>query len=569
MNNKKFYNLKKFNLLHLLEPISRQDHINFSNFERKKYEKLLKLLTFKLNELHNKSYKKEYWDRIIGHFLLYHLTCCSRYFNSRLKNINSLGKKKISILDQKSFYIPSNTSDYRNCFQHSYFGQEQMFSNLIRFFFKNKKFIYIHKKFIIKQKKIKNKENNEKLNYLFYRIANFFFRIIFKNKNKYLATRCFWTHEARQKIQFFFKGKFLYDNYYIPKKIFLENMNLRDKISSLNDVKKNVDNFDKFFFYTLKFCIPKSFIEEYRYKSEFSENYLDKNKNLKFIINESMDEDNMFLIAHAKLNNIKSIYCEHNYLQHSFVGNLIKFIKKKFDYFFTLGWKSKNIQFKPAGSFFNWVDKNAEDEIKFPILFVPSVTLYRKPFTSSAYGESGEFNSLNYVKMNLEFFNNLKKNILKKIWIKEYPQNVKNNYCYNPIDKKINKSNIIYANKIKDSNITLDKYINSANLLVTNYLSTSYIQALISNKPTIIFFNSKSYFLEKKYKNFYKDLIKSKIMYSNPKEAANFINNNFNNLHDWWLDPLTQKCRNRFIQNNIKDANNMYDVITKFLSASL
>ena len=96
--------------------------------------------------------------------------------------------------------------------------------------------------------------------------------------------------------------------------------------------------------------------------------------------------------------------------------------------------------------------------------------------------------------MNIVFFNTLKKFILKKIWVKEYPEKFKSFFCYNSINKEIHKSKIFFTNKIKDSNSNLDECIASAGLIVTNYLSTSYIQALISNKPTIIFFNSKSYF---------------------------------------------------------------------------
>jgi putative transferase (TIGR04331 family) len=312
--------------------------------------------------------------------------------------------------------------------------------------------------------------------------------------------------------------------------------------------------------------MPKSFIEEFAYKSSFTESYINKNNNLRYIINENLNEDNMFLIAHAQLHNIKSIYSEHNYLQHQFIGNLIKFITNKFDIFLTLGWKSKNQKLKSAGSlFFLGTEQRKEKKIQYPILFVDGVTAHREPFTSSAYGETGTFNSLNYVKMNIVFFNTLKKFILKKIWVKEYPEKFKSFFCYNSINKEIHKSKIFFTNKIKDSNSNLDECIASAGLIVTNYLSTSYIQALISNKPTIIFFNSKSYFLKEKYQNFYKELIKSKIMYSNPEHAATFINNNFNNLNNWWFDPLTQKARRNFINNNIKKPHNMQNVLNEIL----
>lgn len=567
---KKNYNLNKFNLFDLKEPKNRSDYKNSSDFERKKYKKLLRVLSIKLNKLHNRNYTLDYWDKLLGHFLLFHIATCNRYLNSKSKNIKQFKNSKFEILNSEFFYTPLNTSDYRKCFQHSEFGQEQMFSMLIRFFFKSQKFKNIKKKFNDKGYKFKKKDPQKlSLKYLFYRIPNFFFRKIYKDKIKILVTKCYWKNEAKHKMQFIFRGKLLCKDFYIPRIESLLNFNLRNKIFDAGKMQSKLDSFDNFFFYTLKFCMPKSFIEEFKYKSVFTNKYLNKNKNLKFIINETLDEDSMFLIAFAKLKKIKSIYTEHNYLQLQFIGNIIEFITKKFDLFLTLGWKSKNIKLIPAGSFYNWIDSEEVREEKYPILFVDGVTVKRMPFSSSAYGESGDYNSKNYVKMNQIFFNSLKKEVLKKIWIKKYPDEFKKTFCYNPIDKKIYNSKIIYTKKIKDSNINLGKCLSGAGMLITNYLSTAYIQALISNKPTIIFFNSKSYFLTKKHKDFFKELIKNNIMHEDPKDAANFINKNFDNLNRWWFSPLTQRARKNFIKNNIKDSNNMYSVITKLLKKSI
>ena len=564
------YNINNFNSRYLNEPQSAKEYIKFSDFEKKKYKEILKILSIKLNKTHNIKCNIEFWDKLLGNFLLYHVATCNRYLNSKSKKIKQFKNYNFEILRQESFYTPFNTSDYRNCFQHSDFGQEQMFSMLIRFFFKNQKFKDTKKEYGKKNFKIQ-KQNKKKLSfkYLFYRIPNFFFRKIYKDKIKILVTNCYWANEIKHKMQFRFRGKLLYKNFYIPRIESLLNFDLRKKIFKVEKLKYKVDNFDNFFFYTLKFCMPKSFIEEFQYKSKFINNYLNKNKDLRIIINEALDEDSMFLIAFAKLKKIKSIYTEHNYLQLQFIGNIIEFITKKFDLFLTIGWKSKNIKLISAGSFYNWI--NGEDEIKekYPILFVDGVSVKRAPFSSSAYGESGDYNSKNYVKMNQIFFNSLKKEVLKKIWIKKYPDNFKKTFCYNPIDKKIYSSKIIHTNKIKESNINFGNYVASAEMIITNYLSTSYIQALISNKPTVIFFNSKSYFLTNKHKDFFKELIKNNIMHEDPKDAANFINENYDNLNRWWFSPLTQRARKNFLKNNIKDTNNMYNVITKLLKKNI
>ena len=111
----------------------------------------------------------------------------------------------------------------------------------------------------------------------------------------------------------------------------------RNKISTL----KSRNNFDKFFLSTLKFSLPKSLLENFNYNYSYSKNFLDNFKKLKFILNENMSEDNLFLIAYATIKKIKTIYVEHNWIQHQFIGNTIDYIKNKFDFFLTNGWKEK------------------------------------------------------------------------------------------------------------------------------------------------------------------------------------------------------------------------------------
>ena len=130
-------------------------------------------------------------------------------------------------------------------------------------------------------------------------------------------------------------------------------------MSSINELTE-LDSFDKFFLATLKYFLPTSILEEYELREKFTINYLNQYKKLKYIINENLDEDSMMLIAQAKQKKIKSIHSEHNFLQQQFIGNIIEFISKKFDIFLTLGWKSNNKKFKPAGSFFKWIEKGSK-----------------------------------------------------------------------------------------------------------------------------------------------------------------------------------------------------------------
>ncbi len=538
--------------------------LNYQTSKKKKYNKLVKILSIKLNKIHKKKYHYSYWDKILGYFVLYHITACNRFFNSKIKSINYFSKKRIKILDDKNFYIPKNINNYRKCFQHSDFGQQQLFSLVFRFFYQRKLFNKFSSHYDKNKKEIKKNKKTFSFELLYYRFLNLIIRKIKHNSFKILVTRCYWSERHKQKIQLSLKGNLRCKDFYIPSINLSINNKLRNKLQH-NNFNLKMDRFDKFFFYTLKYCLPKSVLEEYSYREKFTIDYLKKYLKLKYIINEAIDEDSMLLISQAKKKKIKSIYCEHNFLQNQFIGNIIEFIKIKFDYYFTLGWRSKDKKFISGGSFFEWIPINKNKIQNIPILFAEGVTVYRPPFTCSAYGESGKFNSENYIKMTKVFFNNLNSNILQNMWIKKYPPKYKKTFCYNPADKLIEKSKIKLTNNVKNSDLELSKYFNSAKLIVTNYLSTSYLQALISNKPAIIFFNSKSYFLNNKYKKIYDGLIKNNIMFKDPKKAASFLNKNFHKIDKWWSNKQTQEARLNFIRNNIKDPEYLYSVIKKKL----
>ena len=86
-------------------------------------------------------------------------------------------------------------------------------------------------------------------------------------------------------------------------------------------------------------------LENLDFRINETETYLDNFKNIKFIMNENLTEDNLALLSIANSRNIKTIYSEHNTLNHPFVQDWTTFISSLFDYYFTLGWKNNNKKF--------------------------------------------------------------------------------------------------------------------------------------------------------------------------------------------------------------------------------
>ena len=88
-------------------------------------------------------------------------------------------------------------------------------------------------------------------------------------------------------------------------------------------------------------------------------------------------------------------------------------------------------------------------------------------------------------------------------------------------------------------------------LVIVDYLSTAYLESLISNIPTIVFFDESVMILKKKHKIFFKTLINSGIFQTNPIEASKLVKKIHYNPLKWWNSQKVKKSREIFLQKNI------------------
>lgn len=558
-----FYKLK-------YEPVYKKSFIKHINLERKKTKLYVRILYKEFNTFFNKDYPIDFWRAILDFFMLYHVSLCRGYYFT--KNIINEKRKFIKyfrILDKKFYYVPKDISDYRKFFQNSLLGDEQYFSFFINFFFRNSK-----------KKLFSNKDKDYFLYKSYIKKKKFFFFLIFKrfvNKilryiinHKALITGCYWKESDKINISFYSLGKIFFQNYYIPNSNKKYDLNLRKEFFNKVIKSTRLSQFDRFCLGTLIFAIPISLFENLNYRIDYTKNFIKKNKNLKFIFNENLSEDNLLVIAISRMSSIKTIYLEHNTLQRQSLGNIIDLIKIKFDYYFTLGWKSKSKKLVPAGTNFKWYSEKYSVDKKIKYLFISDFPELNPPYLRSSYASSGVFNSELWYRNNILFFKNLSDKIKEEIIFKEYPD-VDNYLLHNNYNKFINyissKSKVKFFKKGNEKKIT-PKLISLSKLVVINHLSTSYIQSLLANVPTIIFCNYNYLYLEKNYRNFYKSLLKVNILHNNPRSAARFFNYliKYNKVQDWWSSNETQLAKNNFLQKNINASDNLNKLILKTVS---
>ena len=76
------------------------------------------------------------------------------------------------------------------------------------------------------------------------------------------------------------------------------------------------------------------------------------------------------------------------------------------------------------------------------------------------------------------------------------------------------------------------------------------------NIPTIILYNEKDEILNDECLEYFNRLKRFNIVHENPKNLAKFINENWNNLDDWWSNNELQRELKFFKKNYINTSKN-------------
>ena len=88
---------------------------------------------------------------------------------------------------------------------------------------------------------------------------------------------------------------------------------------------------------------------------------------------------------------------------------------------------------------------------------------------------------------------------------------------------------------------TFLKSLEEHRLYVCDHNSTTFIEALVANKPTILFWNPKDNQLLPEAKYYFDMLRKSGILFDSPEGAAKAIDIIYNDVESWWNDSDRQK----------------------------
>ena len=187
------------------------------------------------------------------------------------------------------------------------------------------------------------------------------------------------------------------------------------------------------------------------------------------------------------------------------------------------------------------------------------ILLSRNPYTHRLNSYSGTNQIAKYYEDNINFCKKLDNNILEECLTLRFHAR---KFGWN--EENMFKSQFPKV-KIDSGYSDLHELLKKSRLVLHTYVGTGYLETLGSNFPTVIFANLDECLVNEETKEYLKILEKVKIFHQNHSSAVKFINDNWNNIEEWWNNDETQEARiifcERFAKINENKVNKLFKVI--------
>ena len=101
---------------------------------------------------------------------------------------------------------------------------------------------------------------------------------------------------------------------------------------------------------------------------------------------------------------------------------------------------------------------------------------------------------------------------------------------------------------IDDGLQSIDSLIKRAKIVICTYSGTTYLDTLVCNVPTVMFWAPKHWEQGPSCQVYFDQLKSAGIYHETPESAANHLTKIWNNIDAWWQDPIVQKAREDFCE---------------------
>ena len=518
----------------------KNDYKQLNKFIKKKHKQIYT----RLNKYHSLKMNEKYWKIILYPWLV----TITYTLYDRWEMVNSVKNKNNLIFHTYSFdkknLVPTSFKNVK--FLNKEFNL-MIFSLILEYQKKKLK----KKSLIVKNNKIKEKRIIEIILFKMFNVLSLFFKnnLIFNN----VGVNFFKTI----KLNLYF-GQFPY--FWINPDYTENKTNIFKRKKFFNKKNKKLKkNFESFFDEIIYLLIPKSYVEDfYSINDAIDKSYWPKICK-KIITTYEYKVNDVFKIWCAKMISKKAKYL---IIQHGGNFGSSEFEieedmqKQVADTFLTWGWKDKfHKNVKPFNAFqLNFIKKKEFIRNDRILICLHFHSKYSYRISSLPKTNFDRLNKLYQVK-------NLVENLGKSSKIVIRYQK----YLEKPFELKFNENFFPKHVEFDRSEKLIKKIISNFKIVIHDTDSTTFLESMFLNIPSILLLDNKVEKFRKTANNFYKDLENNNILFYDPDKAAKFIKKINGTVDAWWFEKNLQKVRKNFCNNFAKKNDNPIKELKKVL----
>lgn len=526
------------------------------NYLNELYERHLTELSGFMNEIHGTEHNVRYWRVVIGPWLQLFLHVLYDRYSHIKAAIAEFEKFDTMVLAEDFYQLSENTHDFIEfCKDDKY--SLQLYSKILHtlgFSFPQKEWNAIKVAETINRQSLKNCL----FNWMASQLSNFL--AIISSKAPIVITEAHFPKSVKIKLFLKFFGKLEISekrlNYRKTNQINFDQRHIvNQKLSSNNEFEHIVSHL-------ISFEIPKFFIEDFKAaEQEVDINYA-TNPKVIFCANGWYYNELFKLRAAAaseKGTILAGIQHGGNYgTEHQFLFRDHEIAIC--DYFYSWGWKGPEYKVKlltmpPV----KMIGKNSiksrrqGQDILFVATNIPRHTLLL-PFTSYSFSK--------YMNWQARFFQNLNLETRRQTLVRPHNEDCGWNLSQRLKDK-------FEGLAFDDWTITFLERLEGCRLFVVDHISTTFFEAMISNKPTILFMDEKYYPLKKAAVPIFRELTKAGIFHESPEAAAKAVLKIMPDVETWWQSSACQEARLTFCNNYAQISDNSEELWTNEIMSYL
>ena len=106
------------------------------------------------------------------------------------------------------------------------------------------------------------------------------------------------------------------------------------------------------------------------------------------------------------------------------------------------------------------------------------------------------------------------------------------------------------------------RHISNSKIVICGWNTTTYLESLVSDIPTIIFWNPKLFELREEARESFEELKIVGIFHETPDHAASHLMAIWRDIDSWWSQPEVIKAKNNFLAKYAKTTNLTNELFT-------